>query len=296
MEDYGLWCTEWFISTCVKSYLEQWKEKEREIVFKSLSPLNLTIQSEVASSNASPHFQNQYDLTNAEKRYVASVLRQVIIVDDMSIMDISLCGMITPKCQVLIQCVLEEVENEDCRTDFSGLVFVQQRVAVAALSKVLETHPQTRDQFSTVTLCGSSKFGGRVKASAISDLVIPTNEHSVLEELKIGKYNLLICTNVAEEGIDIQACGVVICFSLPQNLKSFIQRRGRARKESSRCILMLGDENMKENQRVGSWEDLEAEMKRVYEDDLRHLKEDSDGSEEDESEGAVRMFHTKTKT
>jgi ERCC4-related helicase len=51
----------------------------------------------------------------------------------------------------------------------------------------------------------------------------------MLNDFQQRRKNLIISTNVLEEGIDITACYMVICFNKPPNLKSFVQRRGRAR-------------------------------------------------------------------
>lgn len=51
--------------------------------------------------------------------------------------------------------------------------------------------------------------------------------------------NLLVATSVAEEGLDIRQCNVVIRFDLAKTVLAYIQSRGRARKPGSDYILML---------------------------------------------------------
>ncbi|KAK5548299.1 Dicer-like protein 2, partial [Exophiala xenobiotica] len=51
--------------------------------------------------------------------------------------------------------------------------------------------------------------------------------------------NLIIETDVLEEGIDVTACNLVVCFDVPSNLKPFLQRRGRARQEQSTFAILL---------------------------------------------------------
>jgi endoribonuclease Dicer len=50
---------------------------------------------------------------------------------------------------------------------------------------------------------------------------------------------LLVATSVAEEGLDIRQCNVVIRFDLAKTVLAYIQSRGRARKPGSDYILML---------------------------------------------------------
>lgn len=50
--------------------------------------------------------------------------------------------------------------------------------------------------------------------------------------------NILISTSVTEEGLDVPDCNLVISFSEPKTIKSFIQLKGRARKENSEYIIL----------------------------------------------------------
>jgi len=48
-----------------------------------------------------------------------------------------------------------------------------------------------------------------------------------------------VATSVAEEGLDIRQCNVVIRFDLAKTVLAYIQSRGRARKPGSDYILMV---------------------------------------------------------
>lgn len=50
---------------------------------------------------------------------------------------------------------------------------------------------------------------------------------------------VLVATSVAEEGLDIRQCNVVIRFDLAKTVLAYIQSRGRARKPGSDYILMV---------------------------------------------------------
>jgi ERCC4-related helicase len=83
------------------------------------------------------------------------------------------------------------------------------------------------------TFVGSLYSAGRKKDL---DDIDPTGNETILDEFRVGRKNLIITISVLEEGIDISACNVVICFD---NLKSFVQRRGRARKQKLIFVAML---------------------------------------------------------
>lgn len=234
-------------------------------------------------------------MRDAEKRYVSTILQKIQITRYSKELSICAPGMMSPKLESLIEILLEEYDNENDPSEFSGLIFVEQRIAVAILAEALAAHPKTRDRFSSTLLCGTSSFVTRTKASAISELIFAKNKKFTLDDFSNGTTNLLISTSVGEEGIDIQACAVVICFRLPANMKSFIQIRGRARRKGSRCILMFPKDHSQQDQKLNSWKDMEIEMKRVYEDDLRHILEEANADEEEEDEdceGKISPFRT----
>ncbi|PNF18314.1 hypothetical protein B7P43_G14501 [Cryptotermes secundus] len=54
-----------------------------------------------------------------------------------------------------------------------------------------------------------------------------------------GQTNVLVASDVLEEGIDIQKCNLVVKFDVPRNYRSYIQSKGRARHRSSQYIMMV---------------------------------------------------------
>ena len=173
----------------------------------------------------------------------------------------------TSKVNVLIDILLAETSS-----DFSGIVFVDQRAVVCMLKRLLEAHPLTKDRFRIGAIVGTST--NTQKKAKISDSVTRDLDNQeledVLDDLRFGKKNLLISTTVLEEGIDITACNTVICFDQPKNLASFIQRRGRARSSQSKYYIMLPEHIT--SSATKKWIELEEKMKQMYMDDMRELK------------------------
>ena len=66
-----------------------------------------------------------------------------------------------------------------------------------------------------------------------------THQLKIIDEFKQKKLNILISTSVAEEGFDMPECNLVISYNEIQNIQSFIQMRGRARKKGSKFIIMV---------------------------------------------------------
>ncbi|OVA00281.1 Ribonuclease III domain [Macleaya cordata] len=70
--------------------------------------------------------------------------------------------------------------------------------------------------------------------------------NSIVEKFRSGELNLLVATKVAEEGLDIQTCCLVIRFDLPETVASFIQSRGRARMAQSEYAFLVDRGNQNE--------------------------------------------------
>lgn len=73
-------------------------------------------------------------------------------------------------------------------------------------------------------------------------------QQAVLKTFDEGTCQVLVATSVLEQGIDVAACGVVICFDGVKSMKSIIQSRGRARKKSAKFIAFIdADKQRKTN-------------------------------------------------
>jgi dsRNA-specific ribonuclease len=194
-----------------------------------------------------------------EKQYLANVLRKVEIrlpgpLEDTTTIDLS------TKFTTLVQELQSTPDGARC------IIFVREIATVAILAHMLSTMTIFRSRFRVGTVIGTSNYAGRKRDLGDFNLAKSTLD---LEDFRTAKINLLIATSVAEEGIDIPACNLIICFNAPSNVKAFIQRRGRARMEKSRFILL----SEASPDQLDIWMDLEREMKKRYEDDMRTAHE-----------------------
>ncbi|KAL8749859.1 MAG: hypothetical protein Q9184_006637, partial [Pyrenodesmia sp. 2 TL-2023] len=154
-------------------------------------------------------------------------------------------------------------------SDFTGLLFVRTRAEVAVLAQLLALHPKTKALYNVGTFVGTSSSASRKRN--IGDLVDVRDQIGTLDDLRVGRKNLVITTSALEEGIDVTACNTVICFDKPPNLKSVIQRRGRARQSESIFVIMLAE--VDDVSIITTWKQLEEKMQQQYMDDMRQLQE-----------------------
>jgi dsRNA-specific ribonuclease len=205
-----------------------------------------------------------WDLATAEKQYLAKALKGVDIFGHTAYETPASIPLVTDKVRKLIEILVRMSKS----TTFSGIVFVQERALAAVLAHLLSVHPETRDLFRIGTIAGTSANSHRAQSKLIGELIDVDSQKTDLSLFKSGRINLVIATSVLEEGIDVPSCNAVLCFQKPANLKSFVQRRGRARHRDSELVLLL-----ESTDKGTEWHQLELAMRKIYEDEMRVLEE-----------------------
>ena len=179
----------------------------------------------------------------------------------------------TSKVKCLISFLLEDREDEPM-----GIVFVEQRATTSVLAALLRQHPATKEKFSSVSFVGTSSAPSR--KWGLTELVDLKAQKETLGKFRAGEHNILVATNALEEGIDVQSCNIVACFDPPANVKSFIQRRGRARHMRSRLAILLSGNG--DHEIIDRWQSFEEELSRICQSDRERVN--LVRSEEDQNE------------
>ena len=201
------------------------------------------------------------DLEEGEKYYLKQKLSEVALSNVKDAISAPLSSL-SPKMETLIDFVAIEKPK-----DLTGLIFVQTRAEAAVIAYILSTHHLTR-KFSTATFVGSSTYTSQKRG--LYELADPKSQHISLDNLRSGLTNLIVATDALEEGIDVVSCNVVICFDTPRNMRSFVQRRGRARHPTSRYVLLLPEH--KDERKLTEWREMENIMSELFRDDTREVQ------------------------
>jgi ERCC4-related helicase len=81
------------------------------------------------------------------------------------------------------------------------------------------------------------------KIPSCKSIKLTQNElNDTLDKFRRGKLNILIATNVVEEGLDVSSCNQVICLNELLTVKAFIQMKGRARRTNSKFVFICAEE------------------------------------------------------
>lgn len=263
--DLGPWASDWFVQEAVNHGLQ------------CASPFD-----GVASA-----WQHK------EKAYLIQYLNEIknsLVSPDPETID----SRISDKVKALLRTVAEEkTRSESFNEPYSGLIFVTRRDAVLALSGILKCHPLTRDSFTIGTLVGASESSYRTTLLDITRKVVDKSQADTLADFRSGDINLVVATAVAEEGLDIQACGNVIRWDIPSNMASWVQSRGRARRKRSSFVLMF--EAQFDDGRVAEFEDQEMRMEEMYNKERRRIAAEMDQLQPGvDNEDADTVFRVKS--
>lgn len=209
-----------------------------------------------------------WDWTAAEKDYICSLFRSagLQLHDDGD--DTCLSPRYSPKMAALLGVLCAEAS----RPEFTGIVFVKQRATAASLAHTLASDPSAAPGLRVRAFVGTSASVARRAKIAELALPNPAANGAALADFRAGRANLVVCTSVLEEGIDVSACGAVFCHEPPVNLRAFVQRRGRARRMAS-SFYAVAPEPGAGVVDEGKWADLEQRMLEAYMDEERRVRE-----------------------
>lgn len=149
--------------------------------------------------------------------------------------------------QVLISCVersdhinpkLEELKNiifklNRDKPDSRVIVFIKTR----DLAQAIEAWMKETDGLSCLN---PVKFVGS-QAGGEKGGMTKNDQDEILKLFRNGGHKIIIATSVAEEGLDIQTCNLVIRYDHVTNEIAMVQARGRGRAEGSKFVVLASE-------------------------------------------------------
>ena len=142
--------------------------------------------------------------------------------------DIQSKGIVHPKIEKLQKLLTKQItENSGSRI----LVFCHFRDSVNNIVRFFEEDPIIR----------AHKFVGQAHKGSDKGLT-QKKQIELLQEFKEGIYNTLVGTSVAEEGLDIEECDLVVFYDVVPSAIRSIQRRGRTgRKKEGKVYILMAE-------------------------------------------------------
>ena len=260
--ELGPWAADWYVAAVIEQarkiehinniIMSTWKEQEKDYLLGALKRVQLTA-------------------VNQDPQHIAS--------------------RISIKVRKLVDSLVEEETLARLADEsYNGIIFVTRRDSVLALVHLISHLPETAEIFRIGCLLGSSSSSKRHSFLDITRVMVKNPPGETLSNFRLGELNLIVSTSVAEEGIDIQACGNVIRFDPPPNMVSWAQSRGRARRKKSTYILF--EEATGAMSKLEKWQNMEREMVAKYNEQDRLPVEIDAGEEEIEYDMEYRVEKT----
>uniref|UniRef100_A0A6Q2YSF0 RNA helicase n=1 Tax=Esox lucius TaxID=8010 RepID=A0A6Q2YSF0_ESOLU len=136
-----------------------------------------------------------------------------------------------------LQFILEEQYRHNEET--KSVLFVRTRALADALRKWIE------ESDSLKFLKPGVLIGRGRKSSQLTGMTL-TSKKGVLDSFKNldNQSKILIATSVADEGIDIPQCNLVLMYEYVGNVVKMVQVRGRGRAQGSKCLLISDKKEM----------------------------------------------------
>jgi len=137
-------------------------------------------------------------------------------------------GLVHPKLIKLKELLHNQIcENQESRI----LVFCHYRDSVKNIVQYLNNDPEIK----------AHKFVGQ-RSNATDKGLKQKEQIKLLQDFKEGIYNTLIGTSVAEEGLDIAECDMVVFYDVVPSAVRSIQRRGRTgRKKEGKVFILIAE-------------------------------------------------------
>ncbi|XP_077867713.1 antiviral innate immune response receptor RIG-I-like [Saccoglossus kowalevskii] len=141
--------------------------------------------------------------------------------------DPSFSNPLLEKLGSLIQLAYQENDSSQ------AIVLTKTRAACYALQSWMEETDELK-HLNPGVLIGS---GGSGENPGLTQ----SEQTNILEMFKDGCHRIIICTSVAQEGIDIASCNLVFRYNYSNNEIGRIQSKGRSRAKDGKTFLVAGD-------------------------------------------------------
>ncbi|XP_068101774.1 interferon-induced helicase C domain-containing protein 1 isoform X2 [Hyperolius riggenbachi] len=128
--------------------------------------------------------------------------------------------------------IMEEFTRND---KARGIIFTKTRQSAAALCQWINDN----EKFKEVDIRAHYLIGAGNNSEFTA--MTQNEQKKVIDKFKNGDLNLLVATSVAEEGLDIPECNIVIIYGRITNEIAMVQARGRARAENSKLVVVASN-------------------------------------------------------
>ncbi|XP_033634026.1 endoribonuclease Dicer-like [Asterias rubens] len=141
----------------------------------------------------------------------------------------------------------EETADTQSETTMYGIVFVNHRFIATVLDKLVRKLQKKDPELTFINnSCILGHGGGGLSTSGVSKDKYFKRQEEIMRKFRRHEINLLFATSAVEEGVDVPKCNLVVRFDAPDNYRSYVQSKGRARAPNSHYIMLVQDTQLNE--------------------------------------------------
>ncbi|KAK5683827.1 Dicer-like protein 1 [Elasticomyces elasticus] len=220
----GRWCADTYLATALSERRQKRYEMEadRGYHYGSAGPASAPPLSEEKRSDSATAISQLDKKQELIRAVIDFVVREQPKHAGMSAGDLSSKVL---SLQKFLGCQFERESSHRC------IVFVQTRHTARHLNAVFKQIGSKHMRCGFLVGSGSPDID--------EDSFTPRMQVMALNNFRKGDTNCLFATSVAEEGLDVPDCNLVVRFDMYSTMIQYVQSRGRARQQNSRFIHMI---------------------------------------------------------
>lgn len=158
----------------------------------------------------------------------------------------------------LIEIFQQYPQNSD--EELCAIIFTKRRFTAKILYHILDGLSHN-PEFQHIKCDYMVGYNNKPYNSTRENLYMTKKNKQVIESFKNKEINVIISSNVLEEGVDVQKCTLVVRYDLPEDYRGYIQSKGRARHKTSLYYMMV--ENNKYSKFIVKYKDYQAVEERL---------------------------------
>ncbi|XP_076804878.1 ATP-dependent RNA helicase DHX58-like [Clavelina lepadiformis] len=235
-QDYEAWCVNLYEASKLIKFTEATQRFMTYAMFLREYNTSLILNDHVRSTDARDYLVEKLVLANCASESVKDELLEIhknICEKQFHYFEMDEKENMNPMLEQLYEILRQQFERQ---SDSRCIIFVKTR----AIASNLLTCLKEQDDLTDLNLFPEQLIGS---GRAVDAGMNKTKQEDTLQAFKDGRCKVIVATSVAEEGLDIKACNLIITYNYSTNEIGRVQRKGRGRAKDSRMLMLAYDDS-----------------------------------------------------